>query len=240
MTAPQIIHSDADVILVNKPSGWLSIPDRHDPAIPCLKNWLTEMAGHIWVVHRIDRDTSGINLFARNASAHQHFNSLFESRRVAKEYLGLAMGMFSSPSGTFDQPIEEHPGQPGKMRVYRSGKAAITHYTVVEQFKAFALLKLVIETGRTHQIRVHLQNAGHPLVGDPLYGDGQPVLLSQFKKKFNLSINEEAERPLLARLALHAHAISYEGPAEQIIRWEAPLAKDMEVTLKQIRKWSKP
>jgi 23S rRNA pseudouridine955/2504/2580 synthase/23S rRNA pseudouridine1911/1915/1917 synthase len=125
------------------------------------------------------------------------------------------------------------------MRVYRTGKPAITHYEVLEQFRSFAVLKLVIETGRTHQIRVHLQNAGHPLVCDEVYGDGQPVLLSHFKKKFNLSTKDEQERALLSRLALHALSISYEGPNDQLIRWEAPLEKDMEVTLKQVRKWSK-
>lgn len=239
MTTPQIIHTDTDLIIVNKPAGWLSIPDRHDPSIPCLKNWLSEQVGPIWVVHRIDRDTSGIHLFARNAASHQHLNALFESRRVAKEYLALAKGNFTETKGTFDQPIDEHPGHPGKMRVYRTGKPAITHYEVVEQFHSFAVLKLIIETGRTHQIRVHLQNAGHPLLCDELYGDGQPLLLSQFKKKFNLSTKDEQERALLSRLALHAHSISYDGPTDHVIRWEAPLAKDLEVTLKQVRKWSK-
>lgn len=234
---PEIIYSDANLLAVNKPSGWLSIPDRHDAELPSIKTWLEGKREKIFIVHRIDKDTSGLLLIARNEIAHKYYNGLFQQRNLEKHYFGLVAGVFSEENGVYDQPIEEHPVIPGKMRVGRKGKAAVTHYRVIERFRGYAWVAFQIETGRTHQIRVHLQNAGHALVCDPIYGSMDPILLSSFKKKFNLSKKEEEERPLLSRLALHASSVALTNLQGEPLKVEAPIPKDLEATLKQLRKW---
>jgi 23S rRNA pseudouridine955/2504/2580 synthase/23S rRNA pseudouridine1911/1915/1917 synthase len=235
---PELIFNNDDLLAVNKPSGWLSIPDRHDPALPSIRKWLEGKGEQIFIVHRIDKDTSGLLLLARNEKAHKYYNSLFQNRSLEKHYFGLVTGAFSEEEGVYDQPIEEHPVIPGKMRVGRKGKAAITHYRVLERFRGYSWVAFQIETGRTHQIRVHLQNAGHALVCDPIYGSADPVLLSSFKKKFNLSKKEEEERPLMSRLALHASRVALTDLQGNPLTVEAPLAKDLDATLKQLRKWA--
>lgn len=236
-TAPEIIYKDADLIAINKPSGWLSIPDRHDAELYSVKSWFEAKGEKIFIVHRIDRDTSGLLLLARNPEAHKYYNTLFEQRTLKKTYYGLVVGSVAEDQGVYDQPIEQHPTLLGKMRVGRKGKPAITHYTVEERFRGFTWVKFQIETGRTHQIRVHLYNAGHSLVCDPLYGNPDPILLSSFKKKFNMSQKDEEERPLLSRLALHAYSVDLVDRQGEAHTFVAPLPRDLDATLKQLRKW---
>lgn len=235
---PEIVFQNNDLIAVNKPSGWLSIPDRHDPSLVSVKSWLEAKGDKVFIIHRIDKDTSGLIVFAKNAEAHKYYNTLFQYRTLEKTYYGVVAGTLSQEEGTCDQRIEEHPTVPGKMRVGRKGKAALTHYVVEEKFKGYALMRFIIETGRTHQIRVHMQNIGHPLACDPLYGSAESIKLSTFKKKFNLSKKDEEERPLLNRLALHAYSLSFEDQQGNAITLVAPLQKDMDACLKQMRKWA--
>jgi 23S rRNA pseudouridine955/2504/2580 synthase/23S rRNA pseudouridine1911/1915/1917 synthase len=235
--APSIIVDNVHLVALSKPSGMLTLPDRFDAALPSLKQWLESRYPRIFVVHRIDRDTSGLIVFAKDAETHQYLSQLFESREVEKTYLGLVHGTPSEQEGTYDAPIGEHPVVKGKMAVVRKGKPSITHYTVLESLGKFSWVRFRIETGRTHQIRVHMANAGHPLVADPLYGNGQPLLLSSIKHRYKLSKTEEEERPLLARLALHASTLSFSAPDGTLIKLEAPLPKDLDATLKQLRKW---
>ena len=239
LVQPQIIYKDSDLFAINKPSGWLSIPDRHDAEITSIKSWFESRGEKIFIVHRIDRDTSGLLIIARNEEAHRYFNTLFEKRALTKTYYGLVAGSISDDEGVYDQPIEPHPVIQGRMRVGRKGKSAITHYRVEERFRGFSWVRFQIETGRTHQIRVHLQNAGHSLVCDPLYGNMDPVLLSTFKKKFKLSKEELDERPLLSRLALHAYSMELTNLQEEPLSLTAPLSKDLETTLKQLGKWGR-
>jgi 23S rRNA pseudouridine1911/1915/1917 synthase len=236
-TAPEIIYKDADLMAINKPSGWLTIPDRHDAELYSVKSWFEAKGEKIFIVHRIDRDTSGLLLLARNAEAHKYYNTLFEQRTLKKTYYGLVVGNVAEDQGVYDQPIEPHPTLLGKMRVGRKGKPAITHYTVEERFRGYTWVKFQIETGRTHQIRVHLYNAGHSLVCDPLYGTPDPILLSAFKRKFNMSKKEEEERPLLSRLALHAYSVDLVDRQGASHTFVAPLPRDLDATLKQLRKW---
>jgi 23S rRNA pseudouridine955/2504/2580 synthase/23S rRNA pseudouridine1911/1915/1917 synthase len=237
MHAPSVIFEHDAFLALNKPSGMLTLPDRYDSDLPSLKQWLAARYPQIFIVHRIDKDTSGLILFARTAEAHQFLSKLFESKEVQKTYLGLVHGRPSEDEGTYDAPIGEHPTIRGKMAVVRKGKPSITHFTVLESLGKYSWLRFRIETGRTHQIRVHLANAGHPLVADPLYGNGQPLLLSSIKHRFKLSKSEEEERPLLQRLALHASTLSFTAPDGTPMHLEAPLPKDLEATLKQLRKW---
>ena len=237
MAALDILFENDDMVAVNKTAGMLSVPDRFDPTLPSLKSLLKAKYGDILVVHRLDRDTSGLILFAKNAETHKYLSGLFESRQVVKEYLGLVLGTPVPAEGTVDEPLAPDPRHPGKMWVHAKGKHAVTHYKVLESFGPWSLVSFGIETGRTHQIRVHLQQLGHTLVADPLYGDGKGVFLSQLKKKFKLAKFAEEERPLLNRLALHAHTLSFTDAGGNAIQLEAPLPKDLEVTVKQLRKW---
>jgi len=227
------------LVAVNKPSGWLSIPDRHDVEIPSIRTWLEKKYPEIFIIHRIDRETSGLLLFAKNEIAHKYYNQLFEKRQVKKIYLGLTLGSIAENSGTIAQPIEQHPSVLGKMRIGRNGKPSVTHFQVLERLKGYSWVEFDLETGRTHQIRVHLQHIGHPLACDVLYGTADPLLLSSLKKKFKLSKEDEAEKPLLHRLALHAYSIEMKTMAGELIKLEAPLSKDLEVALIQLRKFAK-
>jgi 23S rRNA pseudouridine955/2504/2580 synthase/23S rRNA pseudouridine1911/1915/1917 synthase len=239
MHYPDIIFEDDHIVAVNKPSGLLTLPDRFDEELDSLKSILNKKYGQIFVVHRLDKDTSGLIIFAKNAEAHQYYSRLFEERKVEKIYVGLVQGILPEDEGSFDQPIGEHPFTKGKMAVVRKGKHALTHYSVLESLGKYSHVSFQIETGRTHQIRVHLQNAGHPLLCDPLYGSDAPLLLSSLKKNFKLSKSEESERPLLNRLALHAWKLSLPTPEGKMLDLEAPVSKDMEACLKQLRKWKK-
>ncbi|NSL89906.1 RluA family pseudouridine synthase [Chitinophaga solisilvae] len=231
-----IILETPDFVVVNKPSGMLTLPDRHDNELTSLIAVMKKAYGDIFTVHRLDRDTSGIILFARHEAAHKYFSQLFESRDVQKFYLGLVHGEPEPEKGTINEGIMEHPVQKGKMVTNRKGKPSVTDYEVQEKFGLYSLIKWQIHTGRTHQIRVHMKHLGHPIAVDELYGSAQPVLLSSIKKKFKLGKHTEEERPLLSRLALHAAILVFKDPQGKEYSIEAPLPKDISAVLNQLRK----
>ncbi len=233
-----IIFEDEDLIALNKPSGLLSIPDREGKE-PSLKNILQEKYPTIFTVHRLDKDTSGLILFAKSAEAHKHLSQQFEERQTKKIYAGLVLGAPNPTAGTVNAPIAEHPIKKGIMTIYRKGKESITDYEVTESYGLFSWMRFQIHTGRTHQIRVHMKEIGHPIVCDELYGDNKPILLSSIKSKFKLSKNEEEEKPLLSRLALHAWQLAFVLPNGENKSLEAPLPKDIRATLQQLAKWRK-
>jgi 23S rRNA pseudouridine1911/1915/1917 synthase len=230
-----IIEEDDDLVAINKPSGLLTIPDREGKEIS-LKIILKKKYGEIFTVHRIDKDTSGVVVFAKNEQAHKQLSQLFEGRETIKIYNGLVIGNPVQKSGVINEPISEHPVKKGMMTVYKKGKESITEYEVLESFRFYSLMQFRILTGRTHQIRVHMKHLGHPIVCDDLYGDGKPVFISSIKKKnFNLSRKEEEERPILARLALHAAQLKFTLNNKKY-ELEAELPKDIRATLQQLRK----
>lgn len=228
-----LLHEDDELVAINKPSGVLTIPDRMGN--PSLKDALQNNYAQIFTVHRLDKDTSGLVVFAKNEKAHKELSQLFEGREVIKKYVGLVLGKLATAVGTIDEPIMEHPVTKGTMVVNKKGKPSITDFEVLETFRYYSWLQFQIHTGRTHQIRVHMKHAGHPIVCDELYGDGKPVFLSTLKKKFNLSKNEEEERPILARLALHSHQLQFTLQKKEYTL-EAPLPKDLKACLQQLRK----
>jgi 23S rRNA pseudouridine955/2504/2580 synthase/23S rRNA pseudouridine1911/1915/1917 synthase len=236
MVSPQLIAQTDNWIAVNKPSGMLSIQDRHQHAIPSVKSWLEQRFGDIFIVHRIDKDTSGLLLFARHAEAHKFLNQLFENRQVQKTYLGMVHGVPVPPQGTINAAIAEHPAKNGTMVTHAKGKPAVTHYQLVQGFGKYSLVQFDIETGRTHQIRVHAQYMGHPIAADPLYSDGRGIYLSDFKRKMHLGKHTEEEKPLMGRLALHAHQLAFTDADGTAIGLEAPLHKDFKATLNQLEK----
>lgn len=230
-----IITEDEEWIALNKPSGLLSIPDREGKEAS-LKQLLKEKYGEIFTVHRLDKDTSGLIIFAKTEAFHKLLSKKFEERQTKKIYLGLVHGSLMNKSGSIDAPIAEHPAKNGTMIVHRKGKEALTDYRVLEDFRIYSLVQFRIHTGRTHQIRVHMKDADHPIVCDPLYGDGKPIFVSSLKQKFKLSKDAEEERPILNRLALHAFQLSFTDRKDKLIELEAPLQKDFRATLMQLQK----
>ena len=234
-------YEDDDLIIVNKPAGLLVIPDRFNAELPCLNRILEAKLGHkIWVVHRLDRETSGVICFAKNEHSHRYLSILFQERDVNKFYAALVNGIVIPTEGRIESPIGEHPAVHGKMAVSKKGKMAVTDYKVAEQWPLYALMQFQIHTGRTHQIRVHMQSIGHPVVCDELYGDGKPFLLSTIKRKYRMSEKDEVEKPLLNRMALHAYRLEFVKEDGTPISVEAPIPRDMAACINQLNKWSKP
>jgi 23S rRNA pseudouridine1911/1915/1917 synthase len=231
-----ILYEDDNLIAINKPAGLLTLPDRHDQELQSVRGLLQKQFGRIWVVHRLDKETSGVMVFAKDEASHKYLSKLFEGRDVEKIYLGLVLGQPLDDSGTIDVPIAENPFRLGTMVVHKKGKASQTDYEVQQRFSQYSLLQFTLHTGRTHQIRVHCKHIGHPIVCDEVYGDGKPVLLSSIKRKYRLSKNEEEERPLLNRLALHASRLAFALPNGNMLKLVAPLHKDMQAVLNQLEK----
>ncbi|HEY9362268.1 MAG TPA: RluA family pseudouridine synthase [Chitinophagaceae bacterium] len=231
-----LLFENDDFIAINKPAGLLSIPDREGKEIS-LKKMLQQKYESIYTVHRLDKGTSGVIVFAKNEQAHKFLSKQFEERKTKKIYTGLVIGSPMQKNGSIDEPISEHPGKRGLMTVYHKGKESLTDFEVLQDFGIYSWMQFEIHTGRTHQIRVHMKHLGHPVVCDDLYGDGKPVFISSIKKKnYNLSKKEEEEKPILNRLALHSSQLSFEGPDGKRYEFEAPLPKDLKVTLVQLSK----
>ena len=230
-----IVFENERFIAINKPAGLLSIPDR-EQSQPSLKDMLLTRYGTIFTVHRLDKDTSGLIVFAKDEETHKYLSQLFEGRKVEKYYRGLVYGIPGKRSGTIDAPISEHPLHKGLMTVHRNGKESLTGYEVIEEHRSWSLVEFRLHTGRTHQIRVHAKHIGHPLACDELYGDGKPILLSSLKHKYKLSKHDEEERPMLNRLALHSYRLKFTDSDGTVIDLVAELPKDMRALLQQLKK----
>ena len=235
-----ILYEDNDLVIVNKPAGMLVIPERFatETSAPLNKLLEAKLGQQLWVVHRIDRPKSGALGFAKSEAMHKYLSGLFQERGVRKFYIGLLNGRVVPEEGRIEKAIVEHPAIKGKMITAKKGKASITDYKVLEQWSLYSLVQFQIHTGRTHQIRVHVQSMGNSIVCDELYGDGRPFYLSAIKKKFRLSDNEESERPLINRLALHAWKLEFEKEDGTKVSVEAPLPKDIAAAVKQLNKWA--
>jgi 23S rRNA pseudouridine1911/1915/1917 synthase len=247
-----ILYEDDDLLVIDKPAGLLVIPDRWDPSKPTVVKLArayrqahavalgraASEASRIWVVHRLDRDTSGVLILAKSDSAHAGLSRQFEQGKVQKTYLALVGSQGIRAAGVIRLPIGPHPHRPGMMTIRRrQGKSAVTHYSLVERFHGYTLLNVRPQTGRSHQIRVHLQAIGHPLAIDPLYGSGQPLLLSALKPSYRPKMGED-EHPLMARLTLHAQRLELVHPAHgEPLKWEAPLPKDFAAVLRNLRRY---
>lgn len=202
-----IIFEDKNMLVINKPAGMVVHPDEsghhegtivHAVLAHC-KN-LSGIGGEKrpGIVHRLDKDTSGVLLIAKNDATHQKLTKLFHDRKVKKTYLALVKGQPKSQKGRIEAPINRSTTNRKKMAVSHQGKNAISTFEVLAAYRGVSLLKVNIETGRTHQIRVHLASIGHPVVGDPVYGDKK--LNEEFKVKHGLS-----------RQYLHAEEIKIDG-----------------------------
>ncbi|MCX8020647.1 MAG: RNA pseudouridine synthase [Chitinophagaceae bacterium] len=232
MVSEWIVEVNENWVAVNKPSGLLSVPDRQgNQSLRCL---LQEHFGNIFTVHRLDKETSGLILFARSEAAHKYLNSLFEQRKIEKSYFGLVAGSLSEKKGTVNAPVAMLSS--GKMAIHPKGKPSLTEYEVLNDYGLFSFVRFRIFTGRTHQIRIHMKHVGHPIVADTLYGNGKPLFVSELKKDYKRSLSAVAEKPILGRLALHAHRLAFTDVDGQNKILEAPLHKDMKAALHQLEK----
>ncbi len=192
----EILHADDHCLLINKPSGLLSVPGRLPENRDCVISRVQQHYPDALIVHRLDMDTSGIMVLARGKESHRHFSIQFQDRLADKEYMAWVEGLVLNDEGSMDQPMRcDWPNRPKQMVDYQQGKSALTHYSVVKRDEAAhrTLLKLTPVTGRSHQLRIHCAAMGHPILGCRFYGT-------------DTSINA-AER-----LQLHAYYLSIRHP----------------------------
>lgn len=204
----EIIYQDDDILVINKPSGISVTKDRSgkEDLIPALKRQ-KGLDREIRLIHRLDKDTSGVMVMAFNLATQSAYSSCFEKRLVRKTYLALVSGMLVHETGTIRTALSQADKKPHLMRVNpRKGKPAVTDYALLADFGMLSLVAAMPLTGRTHQIRAHMASISLPLAIDPLYGSNKPVLLSDFKAGYRVSKGRE-ERPLITRLTLHAYQL---------------------------------
>jgi 23S rRNA pseudouridine1911/1915/1917 synthase len=224
-----IVYEDEALLVIDKPAGLVvhpapGNPDRtlvnallhHDPKLSRLPR-----AG---IVHRLDKNTTGLLVIARTPEAHTALVAQLQAREIAREYLALVTGVMVA-GGTVDARLGRHPVERKRVAVYERGRTAITHYRVAQRFRAHTLIRVRLETGRTHQIRVHMAHIRHPIVGDPVYGG---------RLRIPAGLSGEAVNALRAfkRQALHAARLGLRHPQSgDMLAWEAPLPEDMAALL---------
>lgn len=232
-----VIYSDDDFIVLNKRSGILIAADRYNPDAPRLDLMAEKEFGKLYAVHRIDKDTSGLIIYAKNLEAQKGISMQFEQRKVQKTYHALVYGHPLWEDLHVDLALEPDGDARHRTVVNKKfGKPSITDFHLIGVCGPYSWIEAKPKTGRTHQIRVHLAANNLSIVCDPLYsGNQKPVRLSEVKRKWNG--DEDEERPLLSRLALHAYKIQFEHPAtHEQVTFTAPYARDMEAVRKQFAK----
>lgn len=227
-----IVYEDEEIIVINKPAGMVVHPAagnytgtlvnallHHDPSLETIPR-----AG---IVHRLDKDTTGLMVVAKTLRAHAHIVEQLQDRSMGREYEAVATGVMTG-GGTVDEPISRHSQNRKKMAVNPFGKHAVTHYRVVNRMTAHTHIRVKLETGRTHQIRVHMAHIHHALVGDPVYGG---------RLKLPAGISDDMKHLLrtFPRQALHAKQLTLIHPAtEEEVSWEVPLPDDMVELLEKL------
>ncbi len=231
----EILYHDQTLLVVNKPAGLSTLPDGYNPSLPNIRALLEKQFGRVWVVHRLDKQTSGVLLFALNADAHRSLNTQFEQHGVLKIYHALVMG--SSP--TWDEQIISLPLHPNGDRRHRtiidilSGKPAVTRFKVLKRFCQFSLLEAAPETGRPHQIRAHLSSLGLYILGDELYVEKKNKQMADDKTAIHRV--GDLLRQLAGGMALHAKVLEINHPSTgERLRFQAPYSPQLNAVLDQL------
>jgi len=236
----KILFEDDHIVVVEKPSGLLSLPDRFDATLPNVRTEMRDRYGDIFMVHRLDRETSGVMILAKHAEAHRHLNDQFEHHTARKIYHALVSGVVERDTFPIDIPIAADTKRKGLMKPSARGKEAHTDIRVLERFRVASLLECTLITGRTHQIRVHCSAIGHPLLVDPDYGSTEAFMLSAIKRRFNLKKHSD-ERPIIDRLTLHAYQLTVLHPAtNEPVTFVSEHPRDFAAALQVLRKYSAP
>jgi len=244
----EILWQDERLVAVSKPAGLATIPGRGEK--DCILELLARLLGlpcrgqtdpRLRLVHRLDKETSGVLLMAKDKDAQRHLSHQFQNNTVEKEYLAIVAGRDPAPEGQIEALLRADKG--GRCMVIDAshGRPARTCWRVEERFSRATLLRVFPKTGKTHQIRVHLKSLGMGLVVDPLYNPPAPGLspglfLSHFKRDYRPAKNQE-ERPLIGRLTLHAEKLRFENLDGQRVEIVAPLPKDFHAALNMLRKY---
>ena len=222
----EVIYEDNDIIVVNKPKGMVVHPANGNPdgtlvnaIMNICKDSLSGIGGELrpGIVHRIDKDTSGLLIIAKNDKAHINLSEQIKNRKITKKYIALVRGVIKENVATIDMPIGRSDKDRKKMAIRKDGKNAVTHFNVKKRYNGYTLLDIKIDTGRTHQIRVHLAEIGYPIVGDYVYSNG--------KNPFGV----EGQM-------LHAKSLEFKHPITgKILKLEAPLPKYFEEVLSRLQ-----
>ncbi|MBC7192231.1 23S rRNA pseudouridine(1911/1915/1917) synthase RluD [Marinobacter sp.] len=229
-----VVYEDQHLLVINKPAGLVVHPaagHADGTLVNALLNYAPEVENlpRAGIVHRLDKDTSGIMVVARSLIAHTSLVEQLQERTMGREYEAVVVGTMTG-GATVDAPIGRHPTDRKKMAVVAAGKPAVTHYRLMERFAAHTHIRCKLESGRTHQIRVHMAHVRHPLVGDPAYGGRL-----RLPKGTTEELREELAR--FQRQALHARQLTLEHPETgAILTWETPLPADMVQLIAALRK----
>ena len=236
-----VLYEDEALVVINKPAGMIVHPGRGNyrgtlaGALQFHFDELSDTAGSLrpGIVHRLDRDTSGVLVVAKDNQVHHRLSRQFADREVLKEYCAIVRGVVSPDSDFIETCIEVDRRHRERMRIAAPGgtaREAVTFYEVAERFPGFTQVRLFPKTGRTHQLRVHMQYIGHPIVADRLYGGGTEL------RRSDLTVGADEDGVLIARQALHALRLEFKHPhTGELMRFEAPLSADMAATLAALR-----
>lgn len=227
-----VVYEDGDIIVINKPSGMVVHPAPGNESGTLVNALLYHCKGSLsgingvvrpGIVHRIDKDTSGLLVVAKNDESHVYLSSLLKEHGIKRVYHAIVVGHYKESKGTVDAPIGRHPVDRKKMAVVVGGREAITHYEVIEEYPSFTYARFQLETGRTHQIRVHTSYIGHPIIGDTVYGGGKTVF-------------EKNNKGLLDGQALHAKILSFPHPrTREIVTFECELPDNFKSLLEKLK-----
>ena len=221
----RIVFEDESLLVIDKPAGLVVHPGNGNPdgtLLNALLHHAPELAGvpRAGIVHRLDKDTSGLLVVARTLASQTELVRQLQQRSVRRHYLALVCGSPASAEGVVDAPIGRHPVNRTRMAVTAAGKPAVTHYRVLRRFSGCTLVECRLETGRTHQIRVHMAHVGHPLVGDETYLGRQ-----------------RSSAPAFGRQALHAFRLGLDHPSSgRVCTWEVPIAEDFGQLVAQLER----
>jgi len=228
-----IIYEDEDIIVINKPAGLLVHPGSGSPDNTLLNGLLAHNSSQsllprAGIVHRLDKMTSGLMVVAKTVGAYKSLVNQLKDHTVSREYYAIVKGILNAPN-RIDQPIGRHKTKRTKMAVVVNGKRAVTHFDILENFKHYTAIKVHLETGRTHQIRVHMHYVNYPLLGDPVYGNHLRV-----EPRVETGLKEIIRE--FPRQALHARSLSFIHPkTNNLVKFKCKLADDLLSLLEELR-----